>query len=187
MHDDSVIESQPATTSGKSQLHAVLVRVFDTGVLLIGESGIGKSECALDLIARGHRLVADDAVEIHVVNKTIVGKAPGLTSHLIEIRGLGIINVPEIFGEQAVCDESEVDICIELRKWTDVESNPLGEAASEYPIAGGTRPKLVLPVSSGRNLATLVETAVRLYRNGGSGKTAKSLIDRHTKLLDSVQ
>ena len=187
MHDEPVMESEPATRPAKCQLHAVLVRVFDTGVLLVGESGIGKSECALDLITRGHRLVADDAVEILAEERKMVGKAPGLTRHLLEIRGLGFINVPEIFGEEAVCDESEVDVCIELRKWTESEPNPLGDAAAEYPIAGGSIPRLVLPVSSGRNLATLVETAVRLFRNGGSGKTAESLIDRHAKLLDSVQ
>lgn len=187
MHDAPVIESESGARSAKWQMHAVLVRVFDIGTLLIGESGIGKSECALDLVTRGHRLVADDAVKIFVESSRLVGKAPDLTRYLLEIRGLGIINVPELFGESAVCDRSEIDLCIELRKWTEATSNPLGDAIVEYHIAGGAIPKFVLPVSSGRNLATLVETAVRLYRNGASGEATERLIDQHAKLLDPIQ
>ncbi|MEO8042250.1 MAG: hypothetical protein ABI646_06565 [Acidobacteriota bacterium] len=182
MHDP-VIDPSRETSSAKRQLHAVLVRVFDTGVLLIGESGIGKSECALDLVTRGHRLCADDAVEIFAKHDLLIGKAPSLTRHLLEIRGLGIINVAEIFGEQAVCDEWEVDMCVELRR--SVEATPLENAARSYEIVGVVIPKYVLPVSSGRNLATLVETAVRLHRHEGSSKTAELLIEEHTRLVQA--
>ena len=164
------------------QLHAVLVRVFDTGVVIIGDSGIGKSECALDLVTRGHCLVADDAVEIYNDGDKITGAAPKLTRHLLEIRGLGVIDVERIFGAASVCDESTVDLCVELRKLTGVER--LENVVSEYSIGGGQIAKFMLPVSSGRNLATLVETAVRLYRNGEMGSTAKRLIDDHTKLMN---
>jgi HPr kinase/phosphorylase len=181
---DPVIESSGETTSAKCQLHAVLVRVFDTGVLLIGESGIGKSECALDLVTRGHQLCADDAVEISATGDLLIGKPPGLTRQLLEIRGLGIINVPEIFGEHAVCEETVVDMCIELRR--SVAATPLENAARAHEIAGLVIPKYVLPVSSGRNLATLVETAVRLHRHEGSSKTAELLIEAHAKLVHPV-
>ena len=186
MHDCPVSESQSETRSAKCQLHGVLLRVFDTGVLLLGESGIGKSECALDLITKGHRFVADDAVDIIFDHGKLVGKAPELTRDLIEIRGLGIINVREIFGEQVVSDESEIDLCIELQKWAEVER--IGNVVYESQIAGRPVPRFVLPVSSGRNLATLVETAVRLHRNSHDGPSAAELlIEKHARLLDPIQ
>ncbi len=184
MHD-SETEPIAEATSARYQLHAVLVRVFDTGVLLIGESGIGKSECALDLITRGHQLCADDAVEVFARDGLLFGQAPDITRHLLEIRGLGLINVPEIFGEQAVRDGSVIELCVELRR--TVEAAPLENAANDYAVAGGVIPKYVLPVSSGRNLATLVETAVRLHRNGGNAKAAELLIEEHARLLDPIQ
>src|SRR5829696_6861107 len=109
MQDEILIEPNTGPGLAKCQLHAVLVRIFDTGVLLVGESGIGKSECALELITRGHRFIADDAVEVYALNDRLLGKAPRLTNHLLEIRGLGIINVPEVFGDTAIFEESSVD------------------------------------------------------------------------------
>ncbi|MEP7148266.1 MAG: hypothetical protein ABI857_05225 [Acidobacteriota bacterium] len=184
MHDPET-ESIAEASSATYQLHAVLVRVFETGVLLIGESGIGKSECALDLITRGHQLCADDAVEVFAIEGLLFGRAPDITRHLLEIRGLGIINVPEIFGEQAVRDASEIELCIELGR--TVEASPLENAASDYAVAGGVIPKYVLPVSSGRNLTTLIETAVRLHHNGGNGNAAELLIEEHTRMLDPIR
>ena len=179
---------EPSTETGRSlncQLHAVLVRVFDTGVVIIGDSGIGKSECALDLVTRGHQLVADDAVQIYADADKLTGTAPDLTRHLLEIRGLGVIDVEAIFGTSSVCAESSIDLCVELRKLPGVER--LENVMSEYEIAGRGVPKFLLPVSSGRNLATLVETAVRLYRKGGMGTTAQRLVDDHTKLMNPVR
>jgi len=181
MHDNLLTETHATDLPATSQLHAVLVRVFDTGVLLIGESGIGKSECALELITRGHRLIADDSVRAFAVGEKLVGKAPEVTRHLLEIRGLGIINVPEVFGETAVFEESAIDLCIELKR--SIEMKPLEDAAFEYQIAGLKLPKFVLPVSPGRNLATLVETAVRLHCIGGTFRNSELLIEEHTKLL----
>jgi HPr kinase/phosphorylase len=185
MQDEKLIEPNGAAVTGRCQLHAVLVRILDTGVLLIGESGIGKSECALDLITRGHQLIADDAVEVSASGGSLSGKAPALTSHLLEIRGLGIINVPEVFGENSVCENSSVDLCIELKRL--VEATPLENAVSRYEVAGVQLPKLVLPVSPGRNLATLVETAVRLHRIGGTFATSERLIAEHTRMLNRIR
>jgi HPr kinase/phosphorylase len=184
MHDP-VIESSGETSSAKCQLHAVLVRVFETGVLITGESGTGKSECALELVTKGHRLCADDAVEIVAANDSLVGKAPALTRNLLEVRGLGIINVPEIFGEQAVCDESRIDLCIELSD--AVEDAPLENASLDWLVAGVVIPKYVLPISPGGNMATLVETAVRLHRSPGSNTTAELLVAEHARLVHPLQ
>ena len=184
MHDDPTTETQPGRAA-KCQLHAVLVQVFDTGVLIVGESGIGKSECALDLVARGHRLIADDAVEIYETPNGISGRAPELTRDLLEIRGLGILRVTEIFGQEAFCDASGIDVCIELRK--RVEAEPLQDAISQHEVAGVPVPKFTLPVSPGRNLATLVETAVRIFRRGAPGAVSRRLVEEHSSLLDSIR
>lgn len=168
----------------KCQLHAVLMRIFDSGVLLIGESGIGKSECALDLITKGHQLVADDAVAIIIAEGVAIGRAPELTRHLIEIRGLGIMNVAHIFGESATCKESRIDLCIELRDGTDAER--LADPITPYDLAGVAIPKLTIPVRPGRNLGTLIETAVRLHLNRGSGSAADALVMRHESLLNKA-
>jgi HPr kinase/phosphorylase len=181
MHDNSLIETRTGDDPLTSQLHAVLVRVFDTGVLLIGDSGIGKSECALELIAKGHQLIADDSVRAVANGETLIGKAPALTRHLLEIRGLGIINVPEVFGDTSVVEESVIDLCIEFRR--SIEMKPLEDVAFEFEIAGLKVPRFVLPVSPGRNLATLVETAVRLHRIGGTFRNSELLIENHAKLL----
>lgn len=167
------------------QLHGVLVRVLDVGILLIGESAIGKSECALELVSKGYQLVADDVVEVEVTSETLVGKAPELTSELLEIRGLGIINVRELFGEHAVCGAAVIDICVELQKWSEVER--IGDVVGQYAIADRTIPKFTLPVSPGRNLSTLVETAARLHLNRSTSVDAgKLLLEKHAALLNSV-
>ncbi|HUR97115.1 MAG TPA: hypothetical protein VMZ26_03495 [Pyrinomonadaceae bacterium] len=173
MQDDPLIEPNTAVGSVKCRLHAVLVRVFDTGVLILGESGIGKSECALELIARGHQVIADDSVEVFAVGETLEGRAPEVTRHLIEIRGLGIINLREVFGHAAVAEASPIDLCIELT--TSSAYNPLEDAFSKYEIAGVMVPKVIFPVGPGRNLATLIETAVRLHRVRGDLRAAQNV------------
>lgn len=169
------------------QLHGVLVRVFDTGVLLIGESGIGKSESALDLISRGHQLVADDIVEVSQADGSLVGRAPELTFELLEIRGLGVINVSRAFGEAAVRSHSSIDLCIELQK-DDVDVERIGNVVCEKEVLGVAVHKFVIPVSSGRNLAILIETAVRLHINRDAGAAAAELlIEKQRALLRSAQ
>ncbi len=181
---DPVIESSEESSSAKCRVHGVLAQVFDAGVLLIGESRTGKSECALELISRGHRLCADDAVDLFARGDVLIGKAPDLTRNLLEIRGLGIVNVREVFGLQAACDETTVDICVELRR--SVETSPLETAMRSHEIAGVVIPKYVLPASSSGNHATLVETAVRLHRNERSSRTADLLVEEHSKLVHRV-
>lgn len=178
-HDSLIGTARPE----RLQLHGVLVRVLDTGALLVGESGIGKSECALDLVTKGHQLVADDVIDVRSTDGVLTGRAPELTSELLEIRGLGIINVRELFGTASVCAESPIDFCVELQRNTDVDR--IGNVIVEHDIGGTAIPKFVLPVSSGRNLSTLIETAARLFLNRRTGSDAGlTLIERHRSLLD---
>ena len=163
-----------------------MVRLLDTGVLLIGESGIGKSEGARELVTKGHQLVADVVVEVIVAEEGLLGRAPALTFELLEIRGLGIINVRELFGQFAACSESEIDLCIELRKWSEMER--IENVIKKHEIAGYAIPKFILPVSSGRSLSTLVEVGARLFRNRETGSDAtRVLLEKHEALLNPIR
>ena len=186
MQDIPTQDRTDSIPTKRIQLHGVLVRVLHTGILLIGESGIGKSECALDLVTKGYQLVADDVVDLFITGEAITGKAPSLTFELLEIRGLGIINVRELYGDAAVRAESPVDLCVELQKRADVER--IENVVGEYLIGGCSIPKYILPVSSGRNLSTLVETAARLFIRHKSGATAASvLLEKHAALLNPTR
>ena len=151
-------ELAPSTT-----LHGVLVDVYGMGVLLLGESGIGKSECALDLVHRGHRLVADDAVEIRrYPNGALVGRAAEMIRYHMELRGIGIINIKNLFGVSAVRASKSVELVIELQRWDPTKKyDRLGLDGETYSILERERPLLRLPVASGRNLALLIEIAAR--------------------------
>lgn len=166
-------------------LHGVLLGMYGTGVLFLGESGIGKSECALDLITRGHRLISDDTVIVKRIDDKLIGESPELTAEHLEIRGLGIINIKDLFGVSAVGKFEQIDLCIELIKWSDVvEVERLGLETREENIFNVKIPKYVLPLSSGRNLSTLAETAVRVYLLKTSGyDAAKILVDKHTAAI----
>lgn len=171
----------------QTMLHAVLLGMYGSGILLVGDSGIGKSECALDLITRGHQLISDDAVIVKKIGDFLEGSAPDLTFEHLEIRGLGIINIRDLFGVSAVSNRSKIDLCIELRNWNDVdEIERLGLETREEEIFGVKIRKFVLPVSSGRNLSTLVETAVRVHLLRSNGyDAAQQLIAKHTKILST--
>ena len=184
MHDNPKGEPAAPGTEAQLRLHGVLVRVLDTGVLLVGESGIGKSECALDLVTKGHTLVADDVVDVFLEDQRPAGRAPELTFELLEIRGLGIINVRELFGENAVTASSTIDLCIELRT-ADDHVDRLKASTSELVVFERRIPKFVLPVQTGRNLSTLILTAVKLFRNEQTGKAADGLIARQAELVKS--
>jgi HPr kinase/phosphorylase len=163
--------------------HGVLLDLYGLGVLLEGRSGVGKSECALDLLVRGHRLVADDMVEIRRAGQSrLTGGAPDLLRELVEIRGLGILNVRELFGAAAVGGPRRVDLAIRLERWEEAgEVERLGLDARTTEILGVPVPYFVLPVSPGRNLATLVETAVRVHLLRARGyNAARELVERHT-------
>ncbi len=166
-------------------LHSVLLGVYGLGVLLLGDSGIGKSECALDLITRGHRLISDDAVLIKQIGERLEGSSPALTFELLEIRGLGIINIRDLFGVSAIEKQKTIDLCVELKKWDEVDDvERLGVESLEEEILGVKITKFVLPVSLGRNIATLVETAIRLHLVKLNGfDAAHKLITNHTLML----
>jgi HPr kinase/phosphorylase len=144
-------------------LHGVLLDVLGVGVLLIGRSGIGKSEAALELIMRGHRLVADDLVEVRrTVGEVLVGSASELIKHHMEVRGLGIINIKDMFGVAAVRDEKKLELVVELYPWDEGEpSDRLGLDELSYKILDIDLAFLRLPVSPGRNISSLVEVAAR--------------------------
>lgn len=167
-------------------LHSVLMEIYGFGVLILGSSGIGKSECALDLISRGHRLISDDTVIVKKIGERLEGFSPDLTAEHLEIRGLGIINIRELFGVSAVGNQQQIDLCIELKKWSEVENiERLGIDMDEQEICGMKIPKFVLPVGSGRNLSVLAETAVRIYLLRTAGfNAAQTLINKHSALLD---
>ncbi|MGH9443076.1 MAG: HPr(Ser) kinase/phosphatase [Thermoanaerobaculia bacterium] len=144
-------------------VHGVFLDVHGMGVLLIGESGIGKSECALDLIQRGHRLVADDAVQIRrFPSGLLIGRASNLIRYHMELRGIGIINIKHLFGVSAVRTSQSVELVISLERWKPGEQyDRIGLAQETHEMLGERRPLLRLPVASGRNLSILIEIAAR--------------------------
>jgi HPr kinase/phosphorylase len=145
-----------------TDMHGVLLDVLGIGVLLLGKSGIGKSETALDLVVRGHRLVADDVIKIRRQGSHVVGRGAGIIGHHMEIRGLGIINVKDLFGISAVRDTKKIELVVELREWTEGEEyDRLGFDDRFDRILDVAVPAVQLPVRPGRNLATLIEVAAR--------------------------
>ncbi|MDM7922798.1 MAG: HPr(Ser) kinase/phosphatase [Pyrinomonadaceae bacterium] len=165
--------------------HGVLLEMFGIGVFIVGDSGIGKSESALDLITRRHRLVSDDVVEISKIGARLLGESPKLTYEHLEIHGLGIINIRELFGISSICDSMFIDLCIELKKWREVETiERIGLEARQRAIFDTPIPMFTIPVSPGRNMATIIETAVKVFLLRESGyDAAKELIEKHDKLL----
>jgi len=148
--------------------HGVLIDIYRLGVLILGKSGIGKSECALDLVLRGAKLVVDDLVEIRRLGSSnLVGCSPQNIKHLMEIRGIGIINIKDLVGPTAVMDKREIDMVIELEHWDPKsEYNRVGDEYDHYEILNVKLPYLKIPVSPGRNISAIVEIAVRnqIYR-----------------------
>ena len=161
--------------------HGVLVEVYGEGILIVGDSGIGKSELAIELVKRGHRLVADDAVELRKVsNRQIMGTAPENIRHFIELRGVGIINVSRVYGAGAVKVTETVDLVVQLEPW-DPQKNyqRTGLETEYYEILGVKIPSTEIPVSPGRNLAVVLETAAINNRQKKMGyNAAKELLIR---------
>lgn len=150
--------------------HGDLLDIFAIGVLLLGDSGIGKSECALELVHRGHRLVADDVVEVYRLrNDELIGQAPEELRGLMEVRGLGLISIEQLFGVVAVRDNKPIDLVIQFVPEAAGSPERLGLDTSTIDLAGVSRPLLELPVAPGRNLALLVECAARKYLLGQRG------------------
>lgn len=148
--------------SPRESRHAVLVEVFGVGMLMVGKSGIGKSELGLELVARGHRLVADDLVFLRQQGATVVGHSPELTRHHMEIRGLGIINVKDLFGAAAVVDRARVDLVVELVDWqSGGDYDRLGVETRHTTLAETPVEHVTLPVRPGRSLSLIIEVAAR--------------------------
>ncbi|MCB1315145.1 MAG: HPr kinase/phosphorylase, partial [Leptospiraceae bacterium] len=154
-----------------TSMHGVLIDVFGVGMLLMGASGIGKSETALELVERGHRLVADDIVQIRCVDETeLIGMTSELIQHHMELRGLGIINVKDLFGVGAIRDRSRIDLVMLLEDWDEnKEYERLGLEDEFVDILGVKLPRILLPVRPGRNVPILIETAAMNHRSRRMG------------------
>ena len=166
--------------------HGVLVEVYGEGILLLGDSGVGKSETAIELLKRGHRLIADDAVEIKKVSATtLVGQAPEIIRHYVELRGVGIVDVRRLFGMGAVKESEKVDLVINLEQWDNNKMyDRLGLDEHTTNILGIEVPSITIPVSSGRNLSVVIEVAAMNNRQKRMGyNTAKEF---NKRLMESM-
>ncbi len=165
----------------RTSLHGVLIEVYGEGILILGESGVGKSETALEVVKRGHRLIADDLVEIRrVSDSTLLGRAPEIIRHLIEIRGIGILDVKELYGVSSVKMQENIDFVINLELWDERKSyDRLGLNEETTEILGIQVPSITIPVRPGRNLAIIVEVAAINFRQKQMGyNAAKALTER---------
>lgn len=160
-----------------TNVHGELLEVFGVGVLIMGKSSVGKSETALELVARGHRLVADDMVDITAIDKKIIGEAPENIRHFMELRGLGIINVRRLYGSGAIKIQTEVDMVIELEQWKDdFEYDRLGIDEHYIELLGIKLPHLVVPVRAGRNIGLIIEVAAMNQREKAFGYNAAKVM-----------
>jgi HPr kinase/phosphorylase len=179
------LESRLAPTTAK---HGVLVDIYGIGVLITGNSGVGKSETALELVKRGHRLVADDSVEIRQEDEdTLIGSAPELIQHLLEIRGLGIINVMTLFGAGAIRNYKKISIVMHLEAWNPKKvEDRLGLEEETTKIIDTEIPILTIPVRPGRNLAVIIEVAAMNFRLKKMGmNAAQQFSDRLTDVIEA--
>ncbi len=166
--------------------HGVFIEVYGEGILLLGDSGVGKSETAIELIKRGHRLIADDAVEIKKVSATtLVGRAPEIIRHYVELRGIGIVDVRRLFGMGSVKDTEKIDLVINLEHWQDGKMyDRLGLDESTTEILGINVPSIVIPVSPGRNLSVVIEVAAMNNRQKRMGYNTAQEFNK--RLMDSM-
>jgi HPr kinase/phosphorylase len=183
---DAVQERLAKALAPRTSIHGVLMDILGEGVLILGKSGIGKSECALSLLARGHRLIADDVVEVIQAGTTVIGRGVEMMRHLLEIRGLGIVDVKELYGVASVRTNKRIDMVVELAAWREgLQVDRLGVDEQYYTLLHTDLPYLVIPVRPGRDLATMIEVAVRnqLLRLG----QVHSSQDFHRRLSRQVE
>lgn len=201
-HDRTLLRSAESTVDVTSKLidylnramapqiarHGVLMNIYGQGVLILGDSGIGKSETAIELLKRGHRLVADDAVEIRRISNSLFGTAPEIIRHYIEIRGVGVIDVQQLFGMGAVQFDTEIDLVIQLEQWVDGKFyDRLGLGEEKYEMLGVELPIVTIPVRPGRNLAGIVEIATMKNRQMKFGyNPARDFVDRVDRQIDAL-
>jgi len=181
---DKVTDFLDNRLAPRTNLHGDLMDVYGVGVLIIGESGIGKSECALDLIVRGHRLVADDMIEIkRRAGNILMGSGPELIRHQMELRGLGLISIKDLFGVASIRYEKMVDLVVLLERWDEEQKyDRLGIDEKQYEILGVKVPLIRMPVAPGRNISILIEVAARnqLLKLKGY-HAARDFVDRYDK------
>lgn len=171
----------------RTSVHGVLMDIYGMGVLIQGDSGIGKSETGLELVKRGHRLVADDRVDVFARDEmTLWGEPAEILRHMLEIRGVGIIDVMSLYGASAVKDSSQVQIVVYLENYTKEQTyDRLGNNAEEIEFCGVTIPRIRIPVKTGRNISVVIEAAAMNYRTKEMGYDAtKTFEDRLTQLID---
>ena len=166
--------------------HGILLDIFGVGVLMLGESGIGKSETALDLIVNGHKLIADDSVLIKKLDERLIGTSPKITRHFMEIRGIGIIDVERLFGIGSIMEEKEIELVIELTQWDDfADYNRLGIDDEKISILDVSLPKIEIPMRTGRNTSVIVEIATRNYKQKELGYNAALALNQ--RVLSSIE
>ena len=201
-HDRTLLRSAESTVDVTSKLidylnramapqiarHGVLMNIYGQGVLILGDSGIGKSETAIELLKRGHRLVADDAVEIRRISNSLFGTAPEIIRHYIEIRGVGVIDVQYLFGMGAVQFDTEIDLVIQLEQWVDGKFyDRLGLGEEKYEMLGVELPIVTIPVRPGRNLAGIVEIATMKNRQMKYGyNAARDFVTQFDSKVDAM-
>ncbi len=201
-HDRTLLRSAESTVDVTSKLidylnramapqiarHGVLMNIYGQGVLILGDSGIGKSETAIELLKRGHRLVADDAVEIRRISNNLFGTAPEIIRHYIEIRGVGVIDVQQLFGMGAVQFDTEIDLVIQLEQWVDGKFyDRLGLGEEKYEMLGVELPIVTIPVRPGRNLAGIVEIATMKNRQMKYGyNAARDFVMQFDSKMDAM-
>ena len=178
------LELAPRTT-----VHGVLMEIYGEGVLLTGDSGVGKSETALELLKRGHRLIADDAVEVRrVSNTTLVGSAPDNIRHYMELRGVGIINVSRLFGVGSVKNTANVNFVIQLEPYDrNKVYDRIGLEEETTDVLGMRVPAATIPVQTGRNLAVIIEVATMNYRQRAMGNNSARELMEHLGLTDDIE
>ena len=201
-HDRTLLQSDESTVDVTSKLidylnramapqitrHGVLMNIYGQGVLILGDSGIGKSATAIELLKRGHRLVADDAVEIRRISNNLFGTAPEIIRHYIEIRGVGVIDVQQLFGMGAVQFDTEIDLVIQLEQWVDGKFyDRLGLGEETYEVLGVRLPIVTIPVRPGRNLAGIVEIATMKNRQMKYGyNAARDFVTQFDSKMDKM-
>lgn len=199
-HDRTLLRAADSTVDVTSRLidylnrvtapqitrHGVLMNIYGQGVLILGDSGIGKSETAIELIKRGHRLVADDAVEIRRIGDTLTGTAPELIRHYLEVRGIGVVDIQKLFGMSGVKSATQIDLVIQFERWQDEKFyDRLGLDEAHTQIMGVPIPLLTIPVSAGRNLAGIVELAVMNNRQKKYGiNSAREFVEQIDSHID---
>lgn len=178
------MDSDPDQAQSVHQLHGSLVEVMGTGVLILGPSGVGKSECVIELVRRGQRLVADDVVRLRAIGngRRLLGWSPEHIRHYIEVRGLGLMSVSDLFGPEAILDECEVGFVVRLEDWDKgADFERIGLERERETLLGVEIPTVLLPVHAASNLATLVELAIRDWQLRKHGVNAARRLDERLR------